>query len=211
MNTHTTVNVLLIEDDVADAQLVKEFLTRQKTNNYKLDYVTSFSEAIKVISSSQIINYDVILVDYFLGQKNGLDLVKEIANRKLGLPIIFLTGNNNMAVDLEAMRLGAADFIVKGKFDGELLDRSIRYSIEHKKNQRLLIKQQQKEASLMKASALADMASFVVHEINNPLSVIQMQASSIELRLNKKDIDIEKTRTQIQKILSMISRILEIK
>lgn len=211
MDSLTAVNVLLIEDDLADAELVKEFLIKQKTHSYKLDCLKSYDEALKMISSSQIISYDVILIDYFLGKKNGLDLVKEIANKKLGIPIIFLTGNDNVAIDLEAMRRGAADYIVKGKFDADLLDRSIRYSIEHKKNQRLLIKQQQKEAALMKASALADLASFVAHEINNPLSVIQMQAASMDQRLNADQIDIEKMKSQVKKILVMIERILAIK
>lgn len=211
MNSVTPVNVLLIEDNLDDSDLVKAFLSGQKTHNYRLECLSTYDEALTTISSGQIVNYDVVLVDYFLDKKNGLDLVKEISNRKLGMPIIFLTANNNVELDLEAMKLGASDFIIKGKFDAELIDRSIRYSIEMKKNQRLLIKQQQKEAALMKASALADMAKFVTHEINNPLSVIQMQATAMEISLNKNINDIEKTKSQLKKILVMIDRIFEIK
>jgi len=73
--------------------------------------------------------HDVYLVDYRLGQNNGVDLVREARGAGSRAPIIMLTGEGTRTVDIEAMEAGASDFLEKGRTSASLLERSIRYAI----------------------------------------------------------------------------------
>ena len=70
-----------------------------------------------------------VLLDYNLGARTGLDLLREVLARGCRTPIIMLTGNDDHEVDVKAMEAGAADYLVKGQFGGPHLERSIRYAI----------------------------------------------------------------------------------
>jgi len=78
-------------------------------------------------------DHDVYLVDYKLGLESGMDFLRQaIQEEKCQVPIILLTGFNNYELDRESMRLGAADFLNKNKLDSDILERSIRYTLERK-------------------------------------------------------------------------------
>ena len=74
--------------------------------------------------------YDVVLVDYRLGPEDGLELLKEARRRGCRTPLILLTGQGDLEIDLRAMSAGAADYLMKGRIDAPLLERSIRYALE---------------------------------------------------------------------------------
>jgi len=74
--------------------------------------------------------HDAYLLDYRLGEDSGLQLLHEALKNGCRAPMILLTGQGDRAVDIEAMKAGAADYVVKGQVDGPLLERSIRYAIE---------------------------------------------------------------------------------
>ena len=75
-------------------------------------------------------DYDIYIVDYFLEDRTGLDLLREAGRRQLQSPVIMLTGRGSHAVDLEAMQAGAADYLVKGEIGPADLERSIRYALD---------------------------------------------------------------------------------
>src|SRR5262249_23077970 len=77
--------------------------------------------------------HDVCLVDYRLNGATGLELVRAAVAEGLPCPLILLTGQGDHAVDVEAMRAGVADFLVKGRIDAPMLERAIRYAIERKR------------------------------------------------------------------------------
>lgn len=74
--------------------------------------------------------HDVYLVDYFLEDRTGLDLIREIGRARSSRPVIMLTGKGDRSVDMEAMKAGAADYLVKGRIDPQALERSILYALE---------------------------------------------------------------------------------
>lgn len=77
-------------------------------------------------------------MDYFLEDRTGLDLLREAARHQLQAPVIMLTGRGNHDVDLEAMRAGAADYLVKGQIEPEDLERAIRYALDRMEAQKAL-------------------------------------------------------------------------
>jgi signal transduction histidine kinase len=134
MNT-SQFRVLLIEDDEDDYVLVRDMLSSISQEGFVLDWVNTYDAALQTISSN---SHDVYLLDYRLGERNGLQLVREFARRGCTAPIIFMTGHGDYRVDLEAMKAGVADYLVKDQISPHILERSIRYAIERNRTEREL-------------------------------------------------------------------------
>lgn len=125
-----SVNVLLVEDDEEDALLVREWLAESHTARFAVEWVNTYQAALESLARSQ---HDVYLVDYRLGPHSGVEFVRTAIAQGCSAPMILLTGVGSRTVDLEAMDAGAADFLAKAQFSGDLLERSIRYALEHKR------------------------------------------------------------------------------
>ncbi|MCE5335519.1 MAG: histidine kinase, partial [Desulfobacteraceae bacterium] len=109
-----------------------EMLGRIPKPSFNLDWAPTCEQALEAIGSGR---YDVLLLDYFLGSANGLDLLGNVVVRKCGAPVIVLTTHGQYELDIRAMEAGATDFLVKGEFDAPLLERSIRYAIDRKQTE----------------------------------------------------------------------------
>src|SRR5438552_10013483 len=132
------LKVLLVEDDEDDYILTRDFLAEIRGSNLELHWAEDYEAGLEAIRKDQ---HDVYLVDYRLGQNNGLELLRAAIAYGCQSPIILLTGLGDHKVDSEAMRSGAADYLVKGQFDASLLERSIRHSILRKRAERHLHQQ----------------------------------------------------------------------
>ena len=121
------IRLLLVEDDEDDYVLTRDLLTDSRRTRFALDWVTSFDEALEAMAMGQ---HDVYLVDYRLGEHDGLEVLREARAAGCLRPIILLTGQGDGDVDIAAMQAGAADYLVKGQIDSQILERSIRYSLE---------------------------------------------------------------------------------
>jgi PAS domain S-box-containing protein len=124
------IHVLLIEDDEEDFILTREYLKDVAHVSYKLDWVSSYAAGLDEIHGG---NYDAYLVDYRLGGGTGVELISQAVNEGSNAPFILLTGLGTPEIDEMAMKVGAADYLVKNNIDPETLDRSIRYSIKQYK------------------------------------------------------------------------------
>ncbi len=126
----TPLDVLLVEDDEDDYVITRALLDKAQTIECDLDWVTTYEEGRDAILTDA---YDACLVDYRLGSGSGLDLLEEVnARGGVDAPIILLTGQGDLEVDLSAMAAGAADYLSKDEIDAPLLERSIRYAVERK-------------------------------------------------------------------------------
>jgi signal transduction histidine kinase len=141
------IRVLLIEDDEDDFYMLRHFLYQIPFSKYVLDWVSSYEQAFTTFSEG---DYEVCLIDYRLGGRTGLELLTKLIEKGTKTPIILITGQGDREVDLEAMRLGASDYLVKNQISGELLERTIRYSLDRKKTNEAL---QQHEKQLKHLTA----------------------------------------------------------
>jgi two-component system, cell cycle sensor histidine kinase and response regulator CckA len=124
------LHILLVEDDEDDYLITRALLSKAQSINCELDWARSFDDGLERILSRQ---YDACLVDYRLGARTGLDLLQEVNDAGgVETPIILLTGQGDLEVDLNAMAAGAADYLSKEQIDAPLLERSIRYAVERK-------------------------------------------------------------------------------
>lgn len=117
--------ILLIEDNPADARLVREALLEAGCSA-QLKHCSSLQEAIRHLEQGAA---DVILLDLGLPDATGLEGMSEIDRVAPRTPIIILTGNDDDAEALRALRRGAQDHLVKGSCDGDALLRSIRHAL----------------------------------------------------------------------------------
>jgi diguanylate cyclase (GGDEF)-like protein len=120
--------VLLVEDDEDDFVLTSSLLSEIEGQKVDLEWVANYQDAVRALERSA---HDVCLVDYQLGERTGLELLREVAGVNSAAPIIILTSHNGYDVDAEAMRAGAAGYLVKGQVSTPLLERSIRYAVQH--------------------------------------------------------------------------------
>ncbi|HEY2774563.1 MAG TPA: response regulator [Candidatus Binatia bacterium] len=121
------IRILLVEDDEDDYTLTRELLAEVEDEQFDLVWAPTYEDAILEIRRG---GYDVFLVDYRLGRRSGLDLLcGELQEGRLG-PVIILTGQDAREVDVEAMKHGAAGYLVKSELRSRHLARTLRYAIE---------------------------------------------------------------------------------
>lgn len=121
------LKILIIDDDEDDFFITSEYIKSIPESNYIIDWCFNYKEALDHINDR---NYNLYLIDYHLGAKSGLDLIKEARGKNSEEPFILLTGKGNQKIDIEAMQAGAVDYLIKSDLDSEKLERCIRYSIE---------------------------------------------------------------------------------
>lgn len=109
MHSPGEFSVLLIEDNPGDAKIITRIFDRSE-RPFKVEHVISGREGLEKIMQKY---FDVILLDYRLPGMNGIEILEEIRKRKISTPIIMLTGDDDRRIAVEAMKLGASDYIVK--------------------------------------------------------------------------------------------------
>lgn len=132
----SSVRVLLIEDDPADARQVREMLQEAENRPFALTYVDCLSEALRLAAEEP---FDVALVDLTLPDAHGMSVVEQLQSALPELPVVVLTGERDENLALQAVQSGAQDYLVKGQGDGHLLSRALWYAIERRERQAKLV------------------------------------------------------------------------
>ena len=124
------INILLVEDNPGDARLLDVYLKGSFNTMFSLSTTALLSKALELLENNI---FNIIILDLSLPDSKGLDTFKKVYEYSPETPIIVLTGYEDESTGLNAMKLGAQDFLIKGKVNGKELTRSINYSIERYK------------------------------------------------------------------------------
>ena len=127
--------ILLIEDDEDYRVLLQDLLSEVESPRYRLDWEADPQRGLQRLLEGKHV---ACLLDYRLGAETGLDLLRAARARGCDTPAILLTAQGERSVDMEAMRAGAADFLLKGRIDGQQLERALRYALERHRAARAL-------------------------------------------------------------------------
>jgi len=125
--SHSTTRILIVEDDEDDFLIIEACIKDIPDKDFLIDWCYDYDDAMQRISEGR---YDIYFIDYLLGEKTGLQLLEEAISSGCEEPLILLTGIGNRDVDIQAMTIGAVDFLVKSELNTEKLERSIRYALE---------------------------------------------------------------------------------
>jgi diguanylate cyclase (GGDEF)-like protein/PAS domain S-box-containing protein len=128
MRRSESLRILLVEDDEDDFVLTRSMLQVPGDGWFQLEWEQSYLPALQAIREAR---HDLYLVDYRLGDRTGLDLVRDAWDSEPRAPVIVLTGQDDYEVDLQASELGVTDYLVKGTIDAPSLERTIRYAVRH--------------------------------------------------------------------------------
>ncbi len=231
------IRVLLIDDDEEDFIITKNLFNDIPDHKYIVDWVRAYNQGIKEIEKK---SHDIYLVDYRLGMddENGLNLIREGIKRGCTAPFIILTGQHNPEIDVEAMKSGAQDFLVKSTLSSHELESSIRYSINHAKNleeikklnvdleirveertkglhqalKELELAKAKTEKALKKEKEMNELKSRFVtmasHEFRTPLSTILSSVNLISKYSN--DSPPEKRQKHVERIRSSVHNLTDI-
>lgn len=125
-----TIKVLLIEENREDVEHLKKMLTTAQHAIFKVLLAKNLQQAKKILAYERP---EIILTDLFLPEEQGYDAFTELYTIASHFPIVLLTQRDDGNLAIKAIRQGAQDFLVKGKFDDNTLIRCIHYAIERKR------------------------------------------------------------------------------
>lgn len=125
------LRTLLLEDSRVDARMTQEGL-RDSDHGIGCDIATSLRE----VSAQRLSNVDCAVIDLGLPDANGLQALDRIRELAPQMPIVVLTGLDDGATGVAALRRGAQDYMVKQHADGSAIARAIRFAIERKRQAR---------------------------------------------------------------------------
>ncbi len=175
------IKILLVDDDEDDYIITSDLLEEIRGWQVEIDWADNYNEALEIILQQK---HDVYLLDYRLGEHNGLELLTKAIQKGCKTPMILLTGQDDREIDIQAMNAGAADYLVKASIDTLLLERSIRYSLAAsahqaelaKANAELEIRVEQRTAELKEAyDRLTEKAS----QLENTVKELQQTQSQL--------------------------------
>jgi len=123
------VDILLVEDNPADARLVQLALAEAVTGKARTTHVERLAAALRLLEQK---SYDAVLLDLSLPDSSGIDTVSQVIHAAPDTPIVVLSGLHDAELALSAVQGGAQDYLVKGQSNGEMIMRAVRYAMQRK-------------------------------------------------------------------------------
>jgi signal transduction histidine kinase len=163
------LRVLVVEDNRRHAELISDELQDSGVAAH-VDWVETGAQALEKISSGAV---DLMVLDYRLPDTDGIELMKTLQSRGFDTPVIFVTTADSVQLAVEAMKLGAEDFVQKQEGYLTVLPLLVREALER---QQLRQDKTRLEGELRQAERLASlgiMAAGLAHNINNRLTSLK--------------------------------------
>jgi len=125
--TAKQIKVLLIEDNPRDTRQIREMLSEVSGAAFDMEYADRLLTGLELLTTGV---FDVILLDLGLPDCSGLNTFTRVHAQSPEVPIVILTGLDDVTVAIKAVRDGAQDYLPKNQLDSNLLSRSMNYAIE---------------------------------------------------------------------------------
>jgi signal transduction histidine kinase len=186
------LRVLLVEDNMADARLLREYLREPDFEAVELTHVSSVAAGIDAARAGGI---DAVLLDLSLPDADGLNALTRMHGAAPDIPIVVLTGLEDEAMALRGVRAGAQDYLIKGQVSAPLLSRALRYAVARARAEEA---EKREEAAGAAAQLREQFMAVLSHDLKGPLTSISMNAG---LLLEKAEL----SERQL-KIVARISR-----
>ena len=183
------MRVLLVDDDELQHLILGKFLSKSKSH-FKLDWVNSSKKAFEAIAHN---SYDVYLVDYYIDEMYGTDVIRRAIKEGVKEPMILLTSSEELEVDLEAMDAGAVEYMVKKDINAVLLERAIRYAIDRKRIETQLEETAQELQESLEAQNM----------LNDSLISSWIEVRAAKAALEKANEHLEQANEQMQSDLDL--------
>lgn len=200
------LTILVVEDNPGDLFLLEEFLRSTDLVIDDVKHAGSLGEARQILSSKPV---ELVFLDLSLPDSYGLDSYTGLQAYTQRIPVILLTGLSDTKLAMQALVMGAQDYLVKGEFDEQLLSRAIRYSRERMRSLLYLRESEERYRELFNNNPMPmwvfDAGSFSFLEANS--AAVQHYGYSHEEFLTKTlaDIRLGGNLDELQKEVAAIS------
>ncbi len=158
------IMILLVEDNKDFARLVDLYLTRYENNKFEIVWKENGPAALEEAETNK--DLDIVLMDYFLPGMNGLEITKSLQEKRINLPVVFLTVNKDFELAIQVMKLRVEDYLVKEEITSPVLPKTILEVIEKHKLQSQLLNLDIKQKRI---EAMQSIVASVVKNISEPL------------------------------------------
>jgi len=200
--------ILIIEDDQDDFLIIEACIKDIPDKAFRIDWCYDYNEALNRISQA---GYDIYFVDYLMGERTGLELLQAAKAMGCEDPLVLLTGIGNREVDVQAMTIGAVDFLVKSEINTEKLERCIRYALERSSYIKALRINERKFRSMFersKDSVFLTGEDLVFRDVNSATCELFKYSKEDILRLSLYDLFARKEAAeQLKEKLAMIGEV----
>ena len=168
------IRILLVEDNKDFAKLVQVYLQRFEKDRFEIVWKENYSDTMRELDVNQ--NFNIILMDYFLPGKNGLEITKELKAKKFNIPVVFLTVNKDFELAVDVMKLGVDDYLVKEEISSPVLPKTVISVIEkHRLKDQLM----QIEITQHRLKAIRETLMGVIGELERPLAEMKTLAQGV--------------------------------
>lgn len=147
--TQNSISVLIVEDNPADQELLQEHLKSTNLLIADIVVVSRLSDALRVLKER---TFSLVFLDFFLPDSNGLESFIQLAKENSKTPVIILSGLSDNQLSLNSLSLGAQDFLIKGDYTEQSLEKAVRYCIERKKNLEIIEENNERYNTISKAT-----------------------------------------------------------
>ncbi len=144
-----TITILIIDDNPGDQMILEANLEDTHLPISRITMASTIEEGINCLKKE---NFSLVFLDFFLPDSNGLESYTAISKINSKIPVIILSGLSDTELSLKAITLGAQDFLIKGLYDSNSLEKAVQYSIERKKNIELLKENNERYDAISKAT-----------------------------------------------------------
>jgi len=167
MNNKSIKTLLLVEDNLGDARLLREMLNEQGSNYAQLMHVESMRAAENYLSKHAV---DIILLDLGLPDAQGLDVVRRAYASAPRIPLVVLTGLDDESLALQTLQEGAQDYLIKDQIETRGLMRALRYAVERKIMESEI--ENARDMALESVRLKSEFLANIKHEIHTPLNSV---------------------------------------
>jgi len=133
--TTNDLSILIVEDNPADQLLLEMHLSETTLTIGEITAASTIESAINLVRKQ---SFSLIFLDFFLPDNNGLQSFIELSHVNPRIPIIILSGSMDTKLSIKAISAGAQDFLIKGEYTVQMLEKAALHSIECKKNLELV-------------------------------------------------------------------------
>jgi len=167
----TPIKILLVDDDEEYLAIAKHYLRSFHHRSFEVEWAIDEKDTFKKLRANP--SFDVILMDYYIPETNGLDITRHIFEAKFTIPVILLTANKDFRIAIEAMKFGIEEYLVKEQAVDTILPRTVINVLEkvHLKKRITAVENTKK-----KAEAIQELIVTMCHEFNNPLAAIKISS-----------------------------------
>lgn len=177
---NSIIKVLFIDSSEDYVHQARRFLEKHQPEKIETIWHKVGEDAIKFLKENSD-DIDIILTDYFLPVADGLEITRLVREITTKIPVIFLTSSKELKVAVEAMKIGADDFLVKEETGMEILSRTIINTLKRARLREQMEKINKRQLMAEKQTdAIKALIVTICHEFNNPLAAVKISIDVLQ-------------------------------